>query len=455
MFRLAAFPIAVLLAAGCVSTPDLPLDEPTVDVDPFLERRLTPPDVSASEVTIATNPVDPLNVVAAANSGGGFGVYWTDDGGQNWSASMFTAADVDPVAERQGRFLGLSDPALAYAPDGTLYLAGLAYIPISSVFVAKSVDGGASWTDVAIVHQSDLAASFNDKEWIGVSPKGTIIVAWQKEPAMDSLRSLDGFGIDADIGDIVFSRSTDGGRSWTLPSKISRGLHNNGTQVQFTADGRGHLLWVNYEESTLDYSRSDDDGASWGVPRPIAVIDMSGPLARFSNMHTLPGFAVSPTGNALAAVWHDDRNGDLDIYSIMSADGGATWGDVTRVNDDPIGNGAHQLYPWVTVDADGRIHATFYDSRLDTYPRFLYYLATANSADQAFGPSFAVSSVPFTAFSPGPGGAANESRSLGHYTGVASSSLGIFPAWADGRDRSSAIFAARVPLNITGIGLRD
>ena len=446
MSRWVSLVLVFAFLSGCVKGPDTAIDSPR-DIVATLERRLTPPDVSASEVTIAANPLDPQNVVAAANSGGGFGVYWTIDGGENWTASMFTAANVDPVAERQGRFLGLSDPALAFAPDGTLYMAGLAYLPTSSVFVAKSTDGGNSWEEVNLVHQSDVAASFNDKEWIGVSPKGTLVVAWQKEPAMDSLRGVDGLGIDADIGDIVVSRSTDEGRTWSLvPTKISRGLHNNGTQVQFTPDGRGHLLWVNYEESTLDYARSEDDGMTWSEPHAIVKVDMSGPLPRFSNMHTLPGFAVSPTGDMLAAVWHDDRNGDMDIYSVLSSDGGATWTNAIRVNDDPIGNGAHQLYPWITIDPVGRVHATFYDSREDTYPRFRYYIATANASDETFGPSTPASTVLFTAFSAGPGGAANESRQLGHYTGVTSSSLGIFPAWADGRDRSAAIYAARLPL---------
>jgi hypothetical protein len=445
--RILPLVLGILVLSGCVRPP-LPADGiPSLELDRFLERRLTPANVTASEVSIATNPVDPLNVVAAANSAGGFGVYWTFDGGKKWNWSVFDAAQVDPVAERQGRFIGLSDPAVAFGPDGTVYLAGLAYIPISSVFVAKSTDGGASWDNVVIVHQSDLAASFNDKEWIGVSPKGTLIVAWQKEPAMDTLRAVDGLGVDADIGDIVFSRSTDGGRTWSFPTKISRGLHNNGTQIQFTDDGRGHLLWVNYEESTLDYVRSEDDGASWSTPRPVATIDMSGPLSRYSNMHTLPGFAASRTGSTLAAVWHDDRNGDMDIYGITSADGGATWGDVTRINDDPVGNGVHQLYPWVTVDPEGAIHATFYDSRLDPYPRFLYYIATAAGPNEPFQPSYPVSSAPFTAFAPAAGGAANESRGLGHYTGVASSSAGIFAAWADGRGRQSAVYAARIPLD--------
>ena len=447
MLRWVPLFVAFIVLSGCVKGADVPVDS-LKDVAQLVERRLTPANVSASEVSIASNPLDAQNVVAAANSGGGFGVYWTIDGGENWSASMFTAANVDPVAERQGRFLGLSDPALAFAPDGTLYMAGLAYLPTSSVFVAKSTDGGSSWDTVSMVHQSDVAASFNDKEWIGVSPKGTLVVAWQKEPAMDSLRAVDGLGADADIGDIVVSRSTDQGETWSLvPTKISRGLHNNGTQIQFTPDGRGHLLWVNYEESTLDYARSEDDGLTWSEPRAIVEIDMSGPLPRFSNMHTLPGFAVSPNGDTLAAVWHDDRNGDMDIYSILSSDGGATWTEAIRVNDDPVGNGIHQLYPWITVDPLGKIHATFYDSREDAYPRFRYYMATADGADATFGASTPVSTVLFTAFSPAPGGAANESRQLGHYTGVTSSSLGVFPAWADGRDRSAAIFAARVPLS--------
>lgn len=452
---LARLLLVVLLApalAGCLATPAATVPPPeAAPVEPAVtEARLTPEDQAASEVTIAADPTDPARLVAAANSGGGFGVYRTSDAGATWAASTFTAAQVAPLPGGAPRFRSLSDPALAFAPDGTLYLAGLAYIPTSAVFVAESRDGGATWGSVHVVEESDLASSFNDKEWLGVNPvTGTLVLSWQKEPAMDQLRGVDErAGTDVDFGDVVVARSTDGGATWSKPVKVSAGAHSNGTQVAFTPDGRAHLLWVNYETSTLDHAVSTDDGATWSPARAVVPITYPAPLPRYARMHTLPALAASPVSEALYAVWHDNRNGDIDVYAAASADGGATWGPPVRVNDDPIGNGVHQMYPWAAVGPDGRLHVTFYDSREEPeHPRFRFWHATAAGPELAFEANRPVSTEPFTAFTKrglAPGQADDERRNFGDYTGLAATSLGVFPAWMDGRHERESVYAARI-----------
>ena len=448
MHRVFVLAATALFLGGCLATPTSLVPTPLDDVAGIIERQLTPKGGTASEVAIAANPKDPLNLVASANGAGGLPVYWTKDGGLIWTASVLPTHRVgkpNGAPDTPARFLGLGDPSLAFGPDGSAYLAGLAIIPTSGVFVAKSRDGGETWPQVTMVHESDLAASFNDKEWVGVSPKGTVIVVWQKEPLLDSLRGVEGqTGLDVDVGDIVFCRSTDGGLTWSLPMRVSRGLHNNGTQVVFTADGRGHMLWVNYETSTLDYVSSEDDGATWTTPKPIAAITYSGALPRYNRMHTLPGLAASPTTGVLAATWHDARNGDLDVYAVASPDGGKTWSsEVVRVNDDPVKNGLHQMFPWVAVDHNDRIHVTFYDARLnETTHDFYYFHAAADDTRLDFGENRPVSTHPFRAFS-GPG----SFRNLGDYTGLAATTAGLFPVWADARGERVGVFSSRVPLD--------
>src|SRR5262249_28966143 len=62
--------------------------------------------------------------------------------------------------------------------------------------------------------------------------------------------------------------------------------------------------------------------------------------------------------------WIDKRNGDLDVFLAWSRDGGETWSEPTRVNDDLKGNGKDQLFTWMAVDpADGSINIVFYDRR--------------------------------------------------------------------------------------------
>jgi hypothetical protein len=62
--------------------------------------------------------------------------------------------------------------------------------------------------------------------------------------------------------------------------------------------------------------------------------------------------------------WIDKRHGDPDVFLIASRDGGKTWSEPLRVNDDEKGNGKDQLFAWMAVDpADGAVNLVFYDRR--------------------------------------------------------------------------------------------
>lgn len=431
--RMALWTALVLLLplAGCLAGDDAPDTPPPAE---WTDQRATPEGRTASEVSLAVDPTDPDHVLAAANSEGGLGVYRSHDGGATWQAEHLVPEDL--FGPSGARFLNLGDPAVAFAPDGTGHIAGLALLPGSAVFVADDRDG---WQG-RIVWESEVAATFNDKEWLGVHPEtGTLVVAWQREPALDQLRSVEAAtGLDVDVGTIVVSRSTDGGDSWSLPEEVSRGLHSNGTQVAFTPDGTVHMLWVNYEEAGLDWVRSDDDGATWSEPRQVADVDIVGSYDRFERMHTLPALVASPVGEHLFAVWHDDRDGDADVRVAASLDGGASW-HPTRMPEDEAGSGVIQFYPWAAVDGAGVLHVTYYSSVHDPlHPRFAYRHMAYDPGAQSWSAARDVSGTTFTAFE-APGGEDGQARSLGDYTGAAAGGGRVFAAWADGRAEASAI----------------
>ena len=59
---------------------------------------------------------------------------------------------------------------------------------------------------------------------------------------------------------------------------------------------------------------------------------------------------------------------DADIYFTRSIDGGATWSEPVRINDDPLYNDAHQFFPWMDVAPNGKLYVGWFDSRLDPTP---------------------------------------------------------------------------------------
>jgi hypothetical protein len=57
---------------------------------------------------------------------------------------------------------------------------------------------------------------------------------------------------------------------------------------------------------------------------------------------------------------------DPDIILHRSADGGATWSQAIRVNQDPLNNGKTQYFPTVHVDPYGVVNVIYYDDRMTT-----------------------------------------------------------------------------------------
>ncbi len=404
---------------------------PSAPAPQCFEQAITPEEMSASEVSLAIDPTDPRHVVAAANSAGGFGVYTSRNGGETWNAELLQPTDVFGLAG--SRFFGLSDPAVAFAPDGTLHVAGLAYIPGSAVFVASRSAPDAPWQG-HIVWESEVAATFNDKEWLAVHPEtGTLIVAWQREPLLDSLRSVEqasGGAADLDIGQIVVSRSTDAGATWSLPAVVSTSLHNNGTQVAVTRDGRFHLLWVDYEQPALVHAVSQDDGRTWSAPARLSDLVIVGAFPDFSRMHTLP--ALTAVGDGLVAVWHDGR---FDAADVLTATyDGTAWSMPERVPDDEIGSGRIQFYPWAAGDANGTLHVSYYSG--DAAGNFTYrYIARSN---RTWTPAVDLSQ-PFPIFAVD----GKESADIGDYTALAAAGGALHAAWAQPFETRSHVHSAR------------
>jgi hypothetical protein len=135
------------------------------------------PPLPQNETSVAFNPGDPFNAVAAANDycGDGFWIGQTTDGGRTWTSTF-----KDPKTSAGERCFG-SDPSVVYSVrNAAFYLSTLCFFstsPISEVQVWKSVDGGATWTPstdaaIAITNRAGDGSIdpsvFYDKELLAV-----------------------------------------------------------------------------------------------------------------------------------------------------------------------------------------------------------------------------------------------------------------------------------------------
>ncbi|MEA2143007.1 MAG: hypothetical protein QOI64_1437 [Solirubrobacteraceae bacterium] len=199
---------------------------------------------------------------------------------------------------------------------------------------------------------------------------------------------LDQFGRQA----IVCERSTNGGRSWPdQPQVISAPLAEPLPfgpfliGVHVVADERDpntfYAVWLDTLSGFLDetgqsplwFTRTTDGARTWEAPRIINRIEQLPnifPRQSFRNL-SLPIMAAGRDGQLYltyadynpAPLPGDEDGGQADIKLMRSGNGGLTWTEATKVNQD--NTNADQFQPYVRVTRRGQVNVSFFDRRLD------------------------------------------------------------------------------------------
>ena len=345
--------------------------------------RVTEPDaINPAEVSVAINPKNPDNVIGASFQSGrppraraGSYTYLSMDGGKTWK----TVPTPNPDNLVQG------DDVVVFANDGTAYHAHLSFDGIrvprppradNAIAINTSRDGGLTWTDgIPTVRHINSVTPFEDKPGIVVdnapnSPnKGLVYVAWTRFDVYGSSNP-------DHKSHIYFSRSTNGGKTFSPPIRISDVPGDcvdsdntvEGAVPAVGPNGEVYVIWAG--PLGLVFDKSTDGGLTFGQDQKIS--DFPGGwdfsvegLARANGMpNTGVDLSNGPNKGTLYVNWIDHRNGDPDVFVMSSRDGGKTWTDAVRVNDDAPKNGKVQFFTWMSVDpVDGSVNIVFYDRR--------------------------------------------------------------------------------------------
>ncbi len=335
-----------------------------------------------AELSVAINPANPENVVVVSLAGGppeGPGTtnfaYVSEDGGRSWT----TVTQPNPDRRTQG------DDAVTFDARGLAFRSYISFEGIgvdrpttawNGIFVSRSDDGGMSWGDpVPVVDHINTVEPFEDKPWIvtdnveGSPHQGNVYVAWTR---FDVYGSAD----PSDSTQILFSRSVDGGESFSVPHRISDSGGDavdsddtvEGAVPSVGPDGEVYVAWAGPRGIVFD--RSLDGGWTFGEDRVIGPnpggwdIPLPGMVRHNGMPVTGVDLSSGKDRGTIYVNWIDERNGDADVFVIASRDGGERWGDPVRVNDDPLEKGRAQLFTWMAVDpADGALNVVFLDRR--------------------------------------------------------------------------------------------
>jgi hypothetical protein len=350
-----------------------------------------------NEQNIVINPKNPANVVTSANEyrDDSCRVYVSDDGAQTWTNVILPGWSAASGATDNFKYLGCGgDPVLAFAPDGTLYFAGLGYnfdkFPRtkSGVAVATSTDGGHHWSKPKMVDYNATGNTFQDKEWIGVGPDGRVYLTWTR--FYQGPRGLSYYS-----SPILMSMSKDHGANWTAPKPVSDASHpyNQGSQVGATADGS---IWVAYEGSSpsTDYAtdalvlaRSRDGGRTWTNSEVARIYDdldcypiqQPGGQDRQTltneqfRINSFPSMAIDPSNGHIAITWADNEGsgscgaggttfaGTTSNQVKLVTFDGSSWGSVRTITS----GAADKVYPSVGING-GKIAVGYYTREFAT-----------------------------------------------------------------------------------------
>jgi len=167
-------------------------------------------------------------------------------------------------------------------------------------------------------------------------------------------------------GDLYLSRSTDGGRTFSANAPIHTGGKpetglQRGVQFVIAPNGTMHFIWQERQEGDIDvyYSRSTDGGATFSTPKPI-----SGDQGRDSQ--DFPSIAVDSAGTVYVA-FVDDRemrtgfNAQTQIYMVRSTNDGLTFSPAIRASNMPGANGGscECCNTSIAASPDGHVYISF------------------------------------------------------------------------------------------------
>lgn len=273
---------------------------------------------------------------------------WTGCGGIGFSRSTDGMTFSAPVTLPGSA--GGSDPALAVAPDGTLYVVFLtSQWPAAYPVVLASTDNGLSFPRSSPLTPPDWTA-FGARPDIAVGGDGAVYVTWTYGPDALAVRtdcpSGGGCGYTGGELNAVLRKSTDGGLSWGPMVHLSPDYPDGRAvstsllaepggriDVEFTAMSAGDPLSGGFGPGHPYVTSSADGGGTWSAPVPVG----GDGNAIAPGTWWADGWIAADRGGTLYVSWDSQGTGSDTALLSWSADHGVTWSAPVRVAADTTG----------------------------------------------------------------------------------------------------------------------
>lgn len=458
-----------------------------------------------TEPHLAVNPSDPDHLVLSvvdynfpSNSS-----YVSIDGGENWEGPFQNRYIRDDLG-------AAGDPVVAFDRDGNVYSIGIsigfeefaigpfvAFINVSSIYAAKSEDGGFNWQEPVDTARSgvpppnlepdeegrprgEVTISFLDKPWIAIGPnpddpsKDNMYITYTD---FEQIFQIFYIGEQPILGTprlqttIRLVHSEDNGRTWSEPVDVSptvllefgeRGSGSGeastarrrivqGSQPQVANDGTVYVNWLDTTDDDsqeglgeIYVARSTDGGRNFQdsvLTSTFKELNFTPRTNRFRYWGSVfPQLALGPDEQvyiAYVALPPEKALDDGDVYVVSSTDGGATFERPVRINGDDTNR--LQMFPSIATSPNGDIHLMWGDMRDDpAEARYHIYYSTSTDEGKTWGfdlEEFDIHTpdTRVTDFPTNPNRAFPGGAFIGDYFSLAASDEDVYMVWPDGR----------------------
>lgn len=276
----------------------------------------------------------------------------------------------------------------AFDPDGHLWLAT---VRDGHVFLRRSLDQGRTFEPEVRVNPEPefVAADGENRPKVAFGARGEMYVSWTQ--SMETPFS----------GNVRFSRSLDGGRTFSAPATINddrAAISHRFEAMGVNARGQITIAWLDrrdvsaaekrgekYTGLAVYYAQSDDSGHSFGPNRKAA--DHSCECCRVA-------MAMDPSGTPVI-VWRHVYGRNVRDHAVLRLDGASAPHRVARDNWEIDACPHHG--PALSIAPDGTYHVAwftgaaahagiYYARSTDAGQRFSAPLAIGNAQTQAGRP---------------------------------------------------------------------
>lgn len=337
------------------------------------------PGDAANEPSLAIDPTNPDAIVVGwrqfdtiASNFRQAGYAYSHDRGDTWN---FPGV-LDP-----GQFR--SDPVLESDSQGNFYYYSLSTLTSAEMFISS--DNGVNWI-------GPIPARGGDKAWMTIDQTGdigdgNIYATWNRVYSCCSGRD--------------FTRSIDGGL--TYPSVLAIPTAPYWGTIAVGPDGEMYVSGVGVTVARSTTARNPAVVPTFDI---VNAVDLGGvlrvgtgpnPGGLLGQIWVATDNSAGPgRGNVYLLASVDPLGSDpMDVMFARSLDGGITWSLPVRVNDDPTGPNGWQWFGTMSVAPNGRIDATWNDTRASGNLRIseVYYSYSLDfgqtwSANEPLTPSF-------------------------------------------------------------------